>query len=356
METTSSSENPASSTKSVRCGCIGYGGAFNMGRRHLNEMLSAGMAPTAVAELDPARLEVARADFPGIQCYASVEEMLRQSDVELVAVITPHHTHARLAIQCLEAGRHVVTEKPFALTTQDCDRMIATAERVGRMVSTYHNRHWDGWIVRAVDQIVTQGVIGEVYKVVLNSTSREMPGTWWRASKSMSGGVLYDWGVHLLEYALQLMPGASIREVIGLSRSGFWRSQLPPESPWTSDLNEDEGRLIVRLDGERWIEMIVSTLDSRSHPNMLEVIGTLGSYQIDWTHWRLTHVRDGIKSITEGKHPASASHTFYQNVHDYLRGRAKLVITPQWARRLVHILDLGDQSAREGKGIPAIYA
>ncbi len=70
-----------------------------MGRQHLNEMKLAGMTPVAVVELDPKRLEVARADFPGIETYATVDEMLAGSMVELVTVITPHNTHAELALK-----------------------------------------------------------------------------------------------------------------------------------------------------------------------------------------------------------------------------------------------------------------
>ncbi|MCG2659899.1 MAG: Gfo/Idh/MocA family oxidoreductase, partial [Kiritimatiellae bacterium] len=109
----------------IKVGVIGYGGAFNMGCAHLNEMKKAGMTPVAVAELDAKRLEVAIHDFPGIQTYASVAKMLAKSDVNLLAIITPHNTHAALAIQCLNTGRHVVCEKPLAITTAECDAMIA---------------------------------------------------------------------------------------------------------------------------------------------------------------------------------------------------------------------------------------
>ena len=131
----------------IKVGVIGYGGAFNMGRMHLQDMQKAGMTPCAVAEPDAARLAVAAQEFPGIRTFSRVEDMLAQSDVNLVVLITPHNTHAPLALQCLKAGRHVVCEKPFAITTKECDAMIAAAKRAGVMVSTFHNRHWDGSIM-----------------------------------------------------------------------------------------------------------------------------------------------------------------------------------------------------------------
>lgn len=79
---------------SIKVGVIGYGGAFNMGRQHLNEMKAAGMTPTAVVEVDPSRLAAASEDFPGIETHGSVGDMLRKSRVDLVTIITPHNTHA----------------------------------------------------------------------------------------------------------------------------------------------------------------------------------------------------------------------------------------------------------------------
>ncbi len=127
----------------IKVGVIGYGGAFDMGRKHLLEMMRAKMTPVAVADIDPSRLEIARGDFPDIETYTSVSSMLKKSDVDLVTIITPHNTHAALALQCLNAGKGVVCEKPLAITTAECDRMIAAARKNRVVLSTYHNRHWD---------------------------------------------------------------------------------------------------------------------------------------------------------------------------------------------------------------------
>ncbi|MEI8315642.1 MAG: Gfo/Idh/MocA family oxidoreductase, partial [Verrucomicrobiota bacterium] len=96
-----------SKASDIKVGVVGYGGAFNMGKAHLSEMKRAGMTPVAVAELDPTRLEVATKDFPGIQTYRSLTEMLKKSDVNLATMITPHNTHAPLGLEALRAGRHV---------------------------------------------------------------------------------------------------------------------------------------------------------------------------------------------------------------------------------------------------------
>jgi predicted dehydrogenase len=334
----------------IRVGVIGYGGAFNMGRGHLKEMEQAGMTPVAVCEVDAERLKVAETDFPGIQTYSSVAEMLRKSDVNLITIITPHNTHAKLALQCLEAGRHVVCEKPLAITTAECDAMIAAAKKSGVVLSTYHNRHWDGWILRAVEQIKEQKVIGDIYRVEARMGARALPGDWWRTSRTISGGILYDWGVHLLEYGLQLIE-SDITEVAGFSKTGYWA----PKTKWKKDTNEDEAEAVVRFRNGAWLTLNITSLDSNAKPGFLEITGTDGSYVIDWSGYTI-HKRGGQNySLEQGAHYPNAWEKFYGNIADHLTKGAKLVITPEWSRRPIHILDLAAQSAKKGRTLAAKY-
>lgn len=334
----------------IRVGVIGYGGAFNMGRGHLKEMEQAGMTPVAVCEVDAERLKVAETDFPGIQTYSTVAEMLRKSDVNLITIITPHNTHAKLALQCLKAGRHVVCEKPLALTTAECDAMIAAAKKSGVVLSTYHNRHWDGWILRAVEQIKEKKVIGDIYRVEARMGARALPGDWWRTSRTISGGILYDWGVHLLEYGLQLID-SDITEVAGFSKTGYWA----PKTKWKKDTNEDEAEAVVRFRNGSWLTLNITSLDSNTKPGFLEITGTEGSYVMDWSGYTI-HKRDGQNySLEQGAHYPNAWEKFYGNIADHLTKGVKLVITPEWSRRPIHILDLAAQSAKKGRTLTAKY-
>jgi len=337
----------------IKCGVIGYGGAFDMGRKHLQEMARAGMTPCAVAELDKARLEVAQQDFPGIETYTSVEQMLAESEVDLIAVITPHNTHAELAMQCLEAGRSVVVEKPMAITTEECDRMIAAAQANDALLSTYHNRHWDGCILRAVEQVRDRGVIGEVYRIEAHMGGYRKPGDWWRSSRTISGGILYDWGVHLLEYSLQLLKG-KLTEVAGFAHTGFWG----PQTPYKEDTIEDEAHLVARFDSGQWLELTMSSLDSfpKGHERKwVEITGTKGTYLFDGGGWKTIVHEGGEKIEQEGENPPGQGRLYYENVAAALLGKQDLVITAEWARRPIHILDLAVKSAREGRALPAQY-
>lgn len=332
----------------IQVGVVGYGGAFNMGRRHLGDMQKAGMTPVAVTEVDPARLQVATEDFPGIQGYDSVAKMLKGSDVHLVVLITPHNTHARLALQCLRAGRSVITEKPFAITTAECDAMIGEAKRRKLLLSTYHNRHWDGCVLEAMKRIHREKAIGEVYRVEAHMGGYGQPGDWWRSSKTISGGILYDWGVHLLEYSLQII-GSEIVEVSGFARSGFWKTV------WKQDTNEDAACAVVRFKNDAWLTLTISSLESNSKPGWLEITGTRGTYILDGGTYEIIQFREDQKIVTKGKNIASQWERYYRNVAAHLTKGEKLIITPEWARRPIHILDLANQSAKKGTAMKAKY-
>ena len=334
----------------VRTGVVGYGAAFDMGRRHLSDMRKAGMTPCAVAEMDPERLAAAGRDFPGIELYRSVGEMLRKSAVNLVVLITPHNTHARLALKCLRAGRHVITEKPFAITTAQCDAMIREAEARDLMLSAYHNRHWDGCVLEALKHLHEEKAIGEIYRVDARIGGYGRPGDWWRSSRSISGGIMYDWGVHFLEYALQIIP-ENIVEVAGFSKTGFWADQ----TPWKDDTNEDVACAVVRFDNGAWLSLTVSSLESNPRPGQLEISGTEGSYVFDGRTYEMIRQRGDEKVVTKGANMPGRWEAYYENVAGHLTAGKGLVITPEWARRPIHILDLAAKSAQRGRAIRAKY-
>jgi len=331
----------------IKVGVVGYGGAFNMGRAHLGEMKNAGMTPVAVADLDKERLKTAEEDFPGIQTYTSLPSLLKKSPVDLVAIVTPHNTHAKLALQCLKAGKHVMCEKPFAVTTAECDAMIAAARKSKAVLSTYHNRHWDGCILHAVKQI-RSGVIGDVIRIEAHMGSYGKPGDWWRSSKSISGGILYDWGVHLLEYSLQIV-NSDLVEVSGFAKAGYWARK----TAWKQDTIEDEGFAVARFASGAWVTLTISHIDSNPKRGVLEITGTKGTYIFDHRTWEVIQHDGDDTVITKGPNPNSEGWRFYKNIADHLVKGTRLYITPEWARRPIHILDLANQSARKGVAIRA---
>jgi predicted dehydrogenase len=309
------------------------------------------MTPAAVCDTDPSRLAAAKEVFAGIQTFTSVDEMLEKSNVDLVAIITPHNSHAGLAVKCLAAGKHVVVEKPMAITTEECDRMIETARANNCVLSAFHNRHWDGHIRQAVSD-VKAGLIGDVIRVEAHLQAYDKPGDWWRSSKSISGGILYDWGVHMLEYTLQLVD-SEIEEVSGFAKTGFWADQCS----WKQDTNEDEGFVVVRYKSGAWSTLNISSIDSSPNPEWLGVTGTSGAITMGpcGENYKVISQRDGKRWVSEVTPPPDEAWRYYQNIADHLVSGEPMVITAEWSRRPIHIIDLACKSARVGKALPALH-
>ena len=134
-----------------------------------------------VAGVDPARLETAKQELGDhVATYPNAEEMAASGLLDAGVVILPHNLHSFGTKTLLDAGLHVVCEKPFALTAAECDEAIALAEEKGVMLSVYHNRHWDIDVL-ALREIVDAGTIGDVFSLECNMLGYGRPRQWWRS-------------------------------------------------------------------------------------------------------------------------------------------------------------------------------
>jgi predicted dehydrogenase len=309
-----------------------------MGRAHLREMAqNSGFLPKAVCDINVDVLRQAEQDFPGIETYTSVGEMLTKSEVELVAIILPHHLHCSVALECLRAGRHVVVEKPFALTVDECEEMTREAKKRNLVLSTYHNRHWDGNILTILREIPK---IGRPFRWESHHGAYNEPGPWWRSSKEISGGVIFDWGAHYVEWMLQVLPYA-ITEI-----SGFRVKEV-----WTGTTNEDEVEAIVRF-GDRAIASHTSSHVAMAGKDSIRITGTTGA--LVWNVGNVTvHQKDahGQTVVTHLRSEKNQGHQFYANVHDHIFRGEPLVITPELATRVIQVLDYACRSAESGRAL-----
>lgn len=148
-----------------------------------------------------------RCDFAiseGIKVYKSQDELLSDESVDIVLCATPNDSHKDISIAALRAGKHVVCEKPVTLSVADFDEIVKTAKELKRHFSVHQNRRWDVDYL-AIKGIIDSGEIGEVINIESRSHgSRGCPGDW-RLHKP-SGGMMLDWGVHLIDQIMLLIP------------------------------------------------------------------------------------------------------------------------------------------------------
>lgn len=152
------------------------------------------------------------AESRGIHVYKSYEHLLEDKDVDLVLIATPNDVHKSLAIQAMEAGKNVVSEKPVTLCSADLQEMIDASAKTERFLTVHQNRRWDEDFL-TVKEILKEGHLGETFRIESRvHGSRGIPGDW-RQEKQHGGGMVLDWGVHLLDQALQFFPDVKLETV-----------------------------------------------------------------------------------------------------------------------------------------------
>ncbi|MCI8524994.1 MAG: Gfo/Idh/MocA family oxidoreductase [Oscillospiraceae bacterium] len=148
----------------------------------------------------------------GLRVYRNFEDLLADPAADLALVATPNDLHRPLAIAAMEAGKHVVSEKPVTLCSEDLRAMTEASERTGRLFTVHQNRRWDEDFL-TIREILAGGRLGEVHRIESRvHGARGIPGDW-RQEPEHGGGMVLDWGVHLLDQALQLFPGVKLTSV-----------------------------------------------------------------------------------------------------------------------------------------------
>lgn len=212
---------PTSSTP-LRVGLIGYGYA---GKTFHAPLIAAtpGFALIAVASSDAAKVH---ADLPTID-VTDAQALIARDDIDLVVIASPNDTHAPLARAALEAGKHAVVDKPFALDLVEASELIVLASERERLLSVFHNRRWDSDFL-GMKQAIADGLIGRVvhFESHIDRFRPEVRRRW-REGAGPGAGLWFDLGPHLIDQALQLfgMPErvqANLAEQRGGALSDDW--------------------------------------------------------------------------------------------------------------------------------------
>ena len=188
-------------TEPIRAAVIGFG---NGGRTFHTAFISAVLGLDLAAIVQRKGDEAAQA-YPNAKIYRSVEEMLADESIQLVSVTTSNQTHFELGRQCLNAGKHTVIDKPFALTSAEAAELIAVARERKLVLSAFQNRRWDGDF-KTVRNILKSEVLGRlvVFESHYDRFRQELRLGTWKESGLYGGGQLYDLGTHIIDQALYL--------------------------------------------------------------------------------------------------------------------------------------------------------
>ena len=185
--------------KKIITGLIGFG----MGGQVFHGPLLAGDGNFALKSVSGSRFAEFAGAYPGT-APASSEQIIEDKAIELVVIATPNATHGELARSALLAGKHVVVDKPFCLSSGEAQRLVELARERGLMLSVFHNRRWDGDFL-TVRQLLRDGTLGTMVSLESNyDRYRIAIRDSWKETQEEGGGLLWDIGAHLVDQAVEL--------------------------------------------------------------------------------------------------------------------------------------------------------
>jgi len=340
----------------VRVALIGYGA---IGFEHGEAIRGTdGLELALVCDRSHARVDMARQSFDGVRATDDIANVERDDDIDLAIIGTPPNTHASLAERLLRAGKHVVVEKPFCMTTAEADRLISLAREGGRVLTVYQNRRWDPDFL-AIQRVVTEGTIGEVFHVETFVGGYSHPCDLWHSHEPVSGGVFYDWGSHYLDWVLTLMPG-EVSDVRASSHKRVWHDVT----------NADQAAVYVRFTDGREASFIHSDVAALLKPKWY-ILGTRGAIVANWRHTAVTSRKWSGDLIEERLAPSEALpvvtvaerdaagllhervlslppapvHPFHVNLADHLLLGEPLAVEPRSSRRNIAVMEAAAFSA-----------
>ncbi len=343
----------------ARVAMIGYG---VIGFEHGSAISNVpGLEYALVCDRNEERLAVAQQAFPGVRTCSDLEQVAEDPAIDLVIVSTPPNTHASISMQMLRAGKHVVSEKPFCLTTAEADEMIELAREWQRALTVYQCRRWDPDFL-AIQQALKRDVIGAVFHMETFIGGYAHPCDYWHSHEPISGGVFYDWGSHYLDWILQLIPDPVVN-VRGIEHKRVWHDVT----------NADQSSVYLRFAGGQEAEFMHSDIAAAMKPKWY-ILGERGAIV---GHWRqeivktrrwsgdlieqrlapseaLPDLRVFTRDLSGAIHeqqlmlPTAPLYAFHRNLANHLHSGEPLAVPPEESRRNIVVMEAAKRSAERG--------
>ncbi len=345
---------PASSPLNVAL--VGYG---YVGKTFHAPLIAAtpGLALRAVVSSDPAKVA---ADFPAARVVPDLGAALADPAIDLVVIATPNALHAPQAIAALNAGKHVVVDKPFALSAAEAETMAETAKAAGKLLTVFHNRRWDSDFL-TVKRLIADGALGEVVQYESHfDRFRPVVRDRWRERAGPGAGAWMDLGPHLLDQALVLFgEPLAIAADIGVQRPGagaddYFHVVLRYPTlrvilhgsllTAASDL-----RLAVHGTGGSFVKHGLDPQEAQLKAGM--VPGAPG-WGRDSRHGVLTTVENDAQVHADVSPEPADYRAFYAGVREAILHGGPSPVPVEEALRVMRLLDLTERAAAERREIP----
>lgn len=298
---------------------------------------------------------------PDAQLVRNYAEILHDPDIELIIVNTPDYLHFEMAMGALEAGKHIVVEKPFALRSDQADKIIALGRSKDLMVSVFQNRRWDGDFL-TVKKVIDDGSLGRLVSFESHfDRFRNYVQESWKEEKRLGAGTLYNLGSHMIDQALQLfgMPEYLFADVRAQRTGSEVDDSFDIFMHYPQVKCLVRGSYLVKAPGPRYTlhgthgSFLKYGLDPQEQAlKEGKVPGTGDWGSEDPSQFGL------ITSEFSGKDQQQHIPTlpgnylsYYDNIYAHLRDGAPLLVTPEQARDVIRIIEAAYESAEKGKSV-----
>ncbi len=343
----------------IRVAVVGYGG---MGKWHTKYLLTSDVCELAgIYDIKQERIDLAHEN--GIYAYDSFEAVLADESVSLITIATPNELHKPMAIAAMKAGKHVISEKPVTLSSEDLQEIFDASKKYGRLFTTHQNRRYDVDYLMMKD-IYASGELGEVFGIESRyHGSRGIPGDW-RGEKEHGGGMILDWGVHLIDQMLGIVNDRAIKKIYC-------------KCDHITNKEVDDGfKLDLFFEGDLTAHIEVGTSHFISLPRFF-MTGTSGAALIQTFKSNCTVVtcrewhEDNVAPVVTGGGltktmaprnektidtreiiaPTSDVHDFYRNFVKAIRGEEEQNVTHVQLMRSMKIMEAAFESDRLGRPV-----
>jgi len=309
------------------------------------------------------KLNTASQHFSSVKVVRSVDEVIHDSAIELVVVNTPNESHFPYAVKALEAGKHVVVEKPFTVTVKEANDLIELAKKKNKVLTAFQNRRWDGEYL-TLKKVIQEKLVGKMVELEAHYDRYRnyIEANTWKEEEGIGKGILYNLGSHMLDQALDLfgMPD-EVDARIGIQRPGG-----KVDDYYDIRLLYDgfhviiKSSYLVREQGPRYIlhgtdgSFIASSGIDPQEQALKEkkIPGSAGWGLQDKAQWgKLNtsihglHVEGNVETIP-GNYLG-----FYQNLYGVLREGKPLAVEPEQARDVIVLIEAAFESNRQRKAV-----
>ncbi len=327
------------SIKDIRLGLLAYGAIGDEHSRAVHATV--GLALSAVCDTKPERLEAALKLSPNAKAFSDADEMLSSGEIDVVVISTPPNSHYKWAKQALSLGVHVMLEKPMALTTDECDELLALAQAKQLLLVVYQNRRYDLDYL-TMKALIDSDQIGDIFYYESFVGGYSKPCSYWHSDEAVSGGAIFDWGSHFIDQIMSIV-NSPVDFVSGLNQKRVWDHVT----------NADHAQVSINFKDGLQAVFINSDLAAARKPKFY-VLGTKGALVGDWDLSGGGAVADLPAVIT--LHGADGSsqvvpyvsvgpNGFYSSLVAYLNDATPMSVLAEQSRDVVAIMQAAEESA-----------